>query len=298
MSWFLQMSWYELGDFVVATPMLRAVSMLRGAPVPVFFETAKLRTLYARCPFIEILPEKPEEPPFATTRSPEATRPGESVAEYFFRVHAREQGFTGDMPPAYVDSDTTPRLDRKEASSCIAVFHGCQNEGWLEHKTLPPAVRQHMIDSITHRHVAVVLGSARDEELFWSDLDLAGNGRIQSFLGLSLKDSVSLLSQCDAFISNDTGLYHVAGALGLPGLVLWIRTDFALYRSPASNIVHVRDESGSPQTFIPAIDDFLLRTTPPPSPGISPNNAGSTSARRRPASPPGRRRGTRAGARQ
>jgi len=48
-------------------------------------------------------------------------------------------------------------------------------------------------------------------------LNLAGN--------TSLKEAIALISRCDLFISNDSGLMHVAGALGIPLVAIFGSTN-------------------------------------------------------------------------
>ena len=68
---------------------------------------------------------------------------------------------------------------------------------------------------------------------------------------------MSILRQCDSFISNDTGLYHVAGALKKSGLVLWKKTNFIKNKSPYEGIRHCVNPKGDVALYKKNIDLFI-----------------------------------------
>ena len=67
MKWFLQEKNFQLGDFIMLTSGLKALSVVRKEVIPVFFETNIVRDLYLDCDFIDILSKKPSEKPFEST---------------------------------------------------------------------------------------------------------------------------------------------------------------------------------------------------------------------------------------
>ena len=60
----------------------------------------------------------------------------------------------------------------------------------------------------------------------------------------SLSSVVGVLSQCNAFLGNDSGLTHVATALGLPTVAVFGPTDPAIWGLRSQNLVALRAESG------------------------------------------------------
>jgi ADP-heptose:LPS heptosyltransferase len=54
----------------------------------------------------------------------------------------------------------------------------------------------------------------------------------------------ALLAGADRFLCNDTGLMHVAGAVGTPTLALFGPTDPALWKPPAAAVQALRAEGG------------------------------------------------------
>jgi heptosyltransferase-2 len=92
--------------------------------------------------------------------------------------------------------------------------------------------------------------------LFGSDNDRDRAERVQQssnnmFLNLagntSLKEALALISRCDLFISNDSGLMHVAGALGIPLVAIFGSTN-PVTTSPIGkkSIILRKDVSCSP----------------------------------------------------
>ncbi|MBI3878074.1 MAG: hypothetical protein HY300_19295, partial [Verrucomicrobia bacterium] len=52
------------------------------------------------------------------------------------------------------------------------------------------------------------------------------------------------LLHCDAFIGHDSGITHLAAALGLPGLVLWGDTAERVWRPKSDRMSLVLDAGG------------------------------------------------------
>ena len=251
-KWFKQEDGFGLGNFVMATPALRYLG--RSIPVNVYFSDKKIETLYKKCPFINILNKELPKKPFATTSTGKKHRQRrESDSQSLFRVVA---GDIRSMGATYVDYEITQVLKKDKNKKYIAIFHGCLGDVYKFSKDVGSKTRQYVINSILKKNwVPVLLGTKRDYNIYWK------TNKIQqclNFLGkLSLKDSVSILGQCDYFISNDTGLYHVAGALDMTGLVLWKQTDCIRNRSTCLNISHASCRKGQFMIYKRYIDNFL-----------------------------------------
>jgi heptosyltransferase-1 len=57
---------------------------------------------------------------------------------------------------------------------------------------------------------------------------------------LPVGTGAALLERCERFLCNDTGIMHVAGAVGAPTLALFGPTDPALWKPPADTVVALR----------------------------------------------------------
>jgi len=252
-KWFKQEEGFGLGNFVMATPALRNLGAKN--PVNVYFSDKKIETLYKKCPFMSILKMPPRTKAFATTSTGKKNRRRrESDSQSLFRVIASRD--TKKMGNTYVDYEITRKLDKIKGKKYVAVFHGCLGNIYQVAKDVGHKTRQYIINSIISReYIPVLLGSKRDHRVYWNRNKLQ---KCLNYLGkLSLKDSVSLLGQCDGFISNDTGLYHVAGALDMKGLVLWKKTDAIRSRSTCPKISHAVCRNGAFITYKRYIDNFL-----------------------------------------
>jgi len=237
MKWFYQDVRWGLGNFVMATPALRLKSANDKANIKVFFGSPHVGDLFDYCPFIKRLHQKPAGPPTMQIRCPKR-HAGETDAEAWCRILCGH--IPKPMPNTYVDRTITKRLNKVTGKRYIAIFHGCLNmkAGPIAKKDIGGYARQHMINAVLNRSmIPVLLGSVEDLKRFWCDINTK---KCVNYVGkLSLKDSTSILAQCDNFMSNDTGLYHVAGALEVPGLVIWRKTDMLKNRAVFGDIKHV-----------------------------------------------------------
>jgi ADP-heptose:LPS heptosyltransferase len=60
---------------------------------------------------------------------------------------------------------------------------------------------------------------------------------------LSLTEVVGLLSCADAFVGNDSGVTHLAAAMGLRTVALFCPTDPAVYRPLGPTVTVLRDDT-------------------------------------------------------
>ncbi len=83
---------------------------------------------------------------------------------------------------------------------------------------------------------------------------------------VSLVSVMGVLSQCDAFLGNDSGLTHVATALGLPTVAVFGPTDPAIWGLRRKNLVALRAQSGcrclTRETQAACSDRTCLGSTP------------------------------------
>lgn len=65
-------------------------------------------------------------------------------------------------------------------------------------------------------------------------------GRLKVAPALTVGTAAALLDEADRFLCNDTGIMHVAGALGVPTVALFGPTDPALWKPPSRRVVALR----------------------------------------------------------
>lgn len=250
--WFHQTRLGGLGNFIMCTPALQLLSQKKKEKINVYFESGKISTLYKECPFINILNKQPKIPPFGGSTRPQRIG-DESDIEATCRVL---NGKYKKIPNTYVDNKITLKLDKKKGNKYIAVFHGCLGSGFVDRKDIRSKTRQYIIDEIKNSgNIPVILGNKVDIGHYWKSNNLEDT--LNFLTKLSLRDSVSILYQCDYFISNDTGLYHVAAAFEKEGLVLWRNTNFIKNKEMFSGIKHCISKEGQFKCYKKAIDESI-----------------------------------------
>jgi len=69
-------------------------------------------------------------------------------------------------------------------------------------------------------------------------------GRFRLARSLPLPELGALLQGCVGFIGHDSGISHLAAAVGLPGIVLWGNTSEAIWRPPSPRVAILRHPDG------------------------------------------------------
>lgn len=122
---------------------------------------------------------------------------------------AREIGWQGDMPKPFAMASER-RFDLP--SGTVAIHPGCKAE-W-------PWKKWHGFDELAQKFTSVVIVGTQEDLLTagtYFQREFKWPERAQNFVGkLSLTDTAALLRECAALISNDSGLMHLAAALGVP----------------------------------------------------------------------------------
>lgn len=99
-----------------------------------------------------------------------------------------------------------------------------------------------LIDT-TDRNILIVGGEAEGDRL----MRLAGrlpSGRCQIAQNLPLPELALKLQQCVRFIGHDSGISHLAAAVGLPGLILWGHTNRAVWQPLGAGIDILQPREG------------------------------------------------------
>jgi ADP-heptose:LPS heptosyltransferase len=88
--------------------------------------------------------------------------------------------------------------------------------------------------------------------------------RVRVAQSLPLVDLARWLQGCRAFVGHDSGISHLAAALGLPGLVLWGDTAEAVWRPPSEHVVVLRHPRGLSQLGVSQVLGQLQTLCPTP----------------------------------
>lgn len=150
---------------------------------------------------------------------------------------------------AIFDADHVPRLkvsagaEENKRDVPTLMLHpgsGSERKNWPEGRWA--FLLQHLVQS-TNFNLLLVGGEAEGERLQWlaAALPLTRTRVAQS---LPLTDLARLIQGCDAFIGHDSGISHLAAALGLPGIVLWGDTAEEIWRPPQEQVTVLKNPAG------------------------------------------------------
>src|SRR5207248_3242917 len=72
-----------------------------------------------------------------------------------------------------------------------------------------------------------------------------------------LTELARLLQGCSMFVGHDSGISHLAAAVGLPGLILWGDTREEIWRPPSEKMLILRHPAGLPNLPVSRVIDEL-----------------------------------------
>lgn len=164
---------------------------------------------------------------------------------------------------AIFEADAVPRLDFHVGATDAGLLalhpgSGSLHKNWPEQKW---AVLLERLINETDFRLLLVGGEAEGERLQRLGAALPP-ARVRVAQSLPLVELARLLQSCAGFIGHDSGISHLAAALGLPGLVLWADTVEEIWRPPSPRIQILRDPRGLSQLQPDAVLRGLLCLRP------------------------------------
>ncbi len=162
-------------------------------------------------------------------------------------VHAAEVLLEPLRQLAVFDADSRPRIrisrrNTADNRSWLAIHPG---SGSLSKNWPVEAWRQLIaqIQAKTNWNLLLVGGEAEREtfQRLQPSLD-ASRSRLE--FCMPLPQLASMLAGCGGFIGHDSGISHLAAAVGLPGLVLWGESKETVWRPRSDRFTVVRHEKG------------------------------------------------------
>lgn len=163
---------------------------------------------------------------------------------------------------AIFDPDPVPRLNFGEpapTASVLAVHPGSGSE--KKNWPLPHWAKflAHVMSG-TDWNVLLVGGEAEGNRLAELAAPLPSS-RVQISQNQPLPDLAKSLRTCLGFVGHDSGITHLAAAVGLPGLALWAESNEAIWhpRSPAFRVLRNSDGIAhlSPETVFTVLRNLL-----------------------------------------
>ncbi|MCK9435570.1 MAG: glycosyltransferase family 9 protein [Synergistaceae bacterium] len=137
------------------------------------------------------------------------------------------------------------RLHIGKKERLVAIYNGA-NPKWLR-KLWPVDYWIELLKTILAKYpdVQFVHLGAGSEKHFGAALAAVFRNKVWTFAGeLSMAGSADVLSQCAFAIGNDTGLMHVADAVGCCGVAIFGSTSWSKNRSANGNMVLIKGDGG------------------------------------------------------
>lgn len=146
---------------------------------------------------------------------------------------------------AIFDADPVPRLavgNHAIALNQVALHPGSGSEkkNWPEQRWA--LFLEHLLHS-TDYTLLMVGGLAETERLQRLAAALPPQ-RMRLALNVPLAELAALIQSCSCFVGHDSGISHLAAALGLPGLLLWGPTEEKIWRPPSDKMNVLRAAGG------------------------------------------------------
>lgn len=161
---------------------------------------------------------------------------------------------------AIFDADPIPRLQLAPDSPSrrpLAVHPGSGSErkNWEEAKWA--GLLRHLAEA-TDLELLIVGGEAEGGRLQRLAAALPA-ARLQVAQSLPLAELARRLAGCLAFIGHDSGISHLAAAVGLPSLVLWGDTAEEIWRPPSEKVLVLRHPGGLGRLPVAEVVEHLGR---------------------------------------
>jgi len=159
---------------------------------------------------------------------------------------------------AIFDADPVPRLALGQELAPLnqLALHpgsGSEKKNWPEDRWAE--LLQRLLNT-SELNLLVLGGEAEGERLQRLAAALPPT-RTRVAQSLPLPELGRQLTQCSAFIGHDSGISHLAAALGLPGLLLWGDSTEAIWRPPSAKMVILRHCQGLAQLSVDEVMEQL-----------------------------------------
>ncbi len=146
---------------------------------------------------------------------------------------------------AIFDADPVPRLDFRvpvDGEQTIALHPGSGSP----RKNWPEARWANLIQLLLQETEANLLisGGEAEGEILQRLAAALPPTRVRVARNLPLPDLARAMQKCHLFIGHDSGISHLAAAVGLPTVVLWGHTAEAVWRPPGSKVRVVKGPHG------------------------------------------------------
>ena len=223
------------GDYEQTADLLKPWSAIRG------ISTDQSLDLRSRA-YQHVIPAIP---PFYWSRYayklssalPLVSRPSESLfyrdEQEFYLSFARRLGYPLDRKP-FVSLPVAPSEHREVSMNTLVIAPGCKT-GEMTAKRWP------YYSALADRFDDVAVVGTSDDLRKTSGKSMGFGSHVKSFVDrLTLRETAEVIAAAGAFVGNDSGLSHIAAAVGTPTVVIFGPTSEQVLGSLPSNVRVVR----------------------------------------------------------
>lgn len=202
--------------------------------------------------------------------SPAQFIPGPHRPEEKRRIHATK-AFLGPLERlAIFDADSVPRLRIGSSNAEVSnLAHTTEDSPTLalhpgsgsELKNWPQERWGELLEWLLNetRFRLLMVGGEAEGERLQSLAAALPPARTRVAQNQPLAELAGRLASCAGFIGHDSGISHLAAALGLPGLILWGDTAEEIWRPPSDRVVLVRAAGGLAALGLDAVSEKVRR---------------------------------------
>ncbi len=170
-------------------------------------------------------------------------RTGLHAAKAYLQPLERLAIFDADPIPRLRIADPLPARKPDSATRRWLALHpgsGSERKNWPEARWAE--LLQHLAN-FTPFDLLLVGGEAEGDRLKRLAATLPP-ARTRVAQSLPLAELARRLASCRGFIGHDSGISHLAAAVGLPGVVLWGETAVEIWRPPSEKVIVLRHSAG------------------------------------------------------
>lgn len=218
MKWILQDKNFALGNFINITPVIYRLYKEQNRKVDVFFETDYVKECYVNSPYINIITDKPNTPPFCASSIVNRKNNLPDYQYVYQYIYGEE--YTEEYKPFIDKYDDIYEY----GSKYIVILNGSgsSNKDYVNSKN--PDIKYY-INEIEDKlkegnYFLVFTGSNEDKERLQYLINYYSNEDLIEDFGC-IKSSLRYIQHAEYVIGNDTGLIHAAGCYDKPMSVIW-----------------------------------------------------------------------------
>lgn len=169
-------------------------------------------------------------------------RPSESL-----KIHATDTFLKPLEKLAIFAPNPVPQINIKNEDSTAEEFwlavhpgSGSESKNWPINKWI---VLLEELNKYEKLKILMIAGEAEEDKI-GKLVSSVSEKKLELARNLPLKDLALRMSRCNAYIGHDSGISHLAAALGLPGVVLWGGSSLDVWRPRSDKFKIVKSSGG------------------------------------------------------